>query len=139
MQKHHKTDTAFSHLMSNMLDKTSQYLELVDEPVNDQHEQLLALQRRFEMQPAASFKPGQIAQWKPGMKNKRIPEYGEPAIIMEVLLPPILDTDPLSGGSNYFREPLSLVLGIHDHDGDFALFHYDGRRFEVTMDHGETL
>ena len=42
MQKHHKTDTAFSHLMSNMLDKTSQYLELVDEPVNDQHEQLLA-------------------------------------------------------------------------------------------------
>ena len=138
MQKHHKADTAFSHLMSNMLDKTSQYLELGDESVNDQHEQLLALQRRFEMQPPESLKPGQIVQWKPGMKNKRIPDYGEPAIVMEVLSLPIFDTDSFDAGTKYFREPLSLILGIHDPDGDFALFHYDGRRFEVTMDCGET-
>jgi hypothetical protein len=134
MQNQQKTDTAFSHQMSNMLNKTSQYLELGEEPVNDQHEQLLALQRRFALQPIESFVPGHIVQWKPGMKNKRIPEYGEPAIVMEVLNPPLLDADPEHSGSNYFREPLSLVLGIHDSDGDFMLFHYDGRRFESLTD-----
>ena len=136
MHKQQKTDVAFSQLMSNMLDKSSQYLELDDQPVNDQHDQLLALQRRFAMGPRENFSPGQIVQWKAGMRNRFLPAYGELAIVMEVLNPPILDTDAENAGTNYFREPLSLVLGLHDPDGDFQIFHFDGRRFEVIAVQG---
>ena len=136
MQKHHKDDASFSHLMSNMLDVSSQYLDLIEEPNNDRHEQLLAMQRRFAMQPPGGFQVGHIVQWKAGMKNKRIPEYGEPTIVMEVIDPPILASEAALGGTNLFREPLSLVLGFHDIDGDFVSFHYDGRRFEICQDLG---
>jgi len=50
-----------------------------------------------------------------------------------VLDAPLLDNEEESG-STYFRDPLSLVLGvIWDRDpgrGDFVTFHFDGRRFE---------
>ena len=139
MQKQHQSDAAFSHLMSNMLEKTSQNLELEDEPVNDRHEQLLALQRRFALQPAGGFVPGQIVQWKPGMRNRLLPADGQPAIVMEVLDPPIVLNDPTLEGCNLFREPLSLVLGVHDADGDFLLFHVDSRRFEIAEMQGVSI
>jgi hypothetical protein len=54
-------------------------------------------------------------------------------VVLEVLDPPLLDTEKESG-SAYYREPLSLVLGVFwDRDpgrGDFVAFHFDGRRFE---------
>jgi hypothetical protein len=75
--------------------------------------------------------------WKPGLKNRRIPRYGEPAVVVSVLDSPISDTDPESG-STYFREPLNLVLGvIWDGErgrGDFVTFHFDGRRFQPWED-----
>jgi len=137
MQQNHKPDLAFNTLMSNMLDKSSQYLDLNETPINDQHEQLLALQRRFALQPPAPFAPGHIVQWKPGMKNRSVPAYGEPAIVTEVLSPPILLASPELDGSNMFREPLSIVLGLIDKDGDFLLFHFDARRFELMATQGE--
>jgi hypothetical protein len=55
-------------------------------------------------------------------------------VVLEVLDPPIADSERESG-STYFREPLSLVLGLFwDQDpgrGDFVIFHFDGRRFEA--------
>ncbi len=132
-------DSAFKHLMSNMLEGAVHSSELTeDDPINDRHEHLLALQRRFAASPASGFRPGQIVQWKPGMRNRRIPADGEPAIVMEVLNPPVFDMCPDMEGSNLFREPLTLVLGINDKEGDFLTFHYDGRRFEVSPDAGET-
>jgi hypothetical protein len=35
-----------------------------------------------------------------------------------------------SGGSPYFREPLTLIAAELDGEGDFVCFHYDSRRFE---------
>jgi hypothetical protein len=79
------------------------------------------------------FAAGDLVTWKPGLKNRRVPRYGEPAVIVSVLDVSVFDTDPESG-STYFREPLTLVLGvIWDRDpgrGDFVTFHFDGRRFE---------
>ncbi len=77
-----------------------------------------------------NFKPGQLVQWKKGLKNKRTPCYGEPIIITEVLVTPIFDNSVKDAGSPYFREPLTLVAGELDGDGDFICFHYDARRFE---------
>jgi len=85
------------------------------------------------MQVTHAFKPGDLVRWKPGLMNRRCPRYGTPAVVMEVLDPPILDKDPESG-STYYREPLSLVIGLiwerNPGRGDFVIFHVDGHRFE---------
>lgn len=71
-----------------------------------------------------TFKPGDIVQWKPGFKNKR---SEGPFIVVEVLPAPIMDSAP-DPGSPYFREPLDVVLGQIDREGDFISHYYDSRR-----------
>lgn len=76
---------------------------------------------------AHDFQTGQIVKWKKGLKNKKLPEENQPAIVLEVLDKPLyLEGD---SGSPYFREPLALVLAILDDEGDFMTFYYDKRRF----------
>lgn len=74
------------------------------------------------------FVKGQCVKWKPGLKNKKFPDYGEPVIVTAVLPAPIIDPDETSG-SPYFRESLSIVIGV-ERDDDFLEFYADGRRFE---------
>ncbi|MCU0782758.1 MAG: hypothetical protein MUF81_01660 [Verrucomicrobia bacterium] len=76
-----------------------------------------------------SFEKGMLVEWKPGLQNKKKPRYGEPGIVVEVLGVPVLgQTD--ESGSAYFREPLDLIVGFIEDDGDFVVFHYDQRRFK---------
>ncbi|MDO5290066.1 MAG: hypothetical protein Q4F13_10610 [Pseudomonadota bacterium] len=88
--------------------------------------------RRQALMQAHAFAPGDLVTWKPGLKNRQLPQYGEPAIVLQVLSEPVQDTEQESG-STYFREPLSLVLGVllneGDRRGDFLAWHFDGRRF----------
>lgn len=83
------------------------------------------------------FTPGQLVEWKPGLKNKRFPRYGQPAVVIEVLETPLLDHED-EAGSTYFREPLDLVLGLlwdgGPARGEFVTFHYDGRRFQAAAE-----
>ena len=72
-----------------------------------------------------TFKPGDIVEWKPGMKHKR---SDGPFIVMEVLGEPIVDAVSDPGGA-YFREPLDLILGTFI-NGDFVTFYYDSRRMQ---------
>ena len=72
-----------------------------------------------------TFKPGDIVEWKPGMKHKR---SDGPFIVVEVLGEPIIDTNA-EAGTPYFREPIDLVLGCFL-DGCFLTFHYDSRRIQ---------
>jgi len=76
-----------------------------------------------------ALQPGMLAQWKPGMKNRRTPDYGAPMIVVEVLDSPIID-GTFESGSVYFRERLDIILGFVDEDDEFYMFHYDSRRFE---------
>lgn len=76
------------------------------------------------------FKAGDLVRWKPGLKNRKRPAEGEPAIVFEVLDTPLFDPDSDGAGTPYFREPLSIMLGVLDDDGDFLTFHFDARRFE---------
>lgn len=79
------------------------------------------------------FEVGQIVTWKPGLKNRKGPDYGQPMIVTAI--PPASFPDPTehSSGSPYFREPLSLVVGFCD-DGDYLEFYIDGRRVAPVAD-----
>jgi hypothetical protein len=78
------------------------------------------------------FKKGQLVRWKAGLKNRAAPAYNEAVLVREILAVPVFDTCEAAScaGSPYFGEPLTLVLALLDHDGNFAELRYDGRRFE---------
>lgn len=136
MERNHKKDVAFNNMLNNVLDGGAHSSELAQELANERAEALIAFQRSLASAPINGFHPGQIVQWKPGLKNRRLPDYGEPVIIMEVLNPAVYDTSKEIAGSNLYREPLTLVLGLNDADGDFVFYHFDGRRFEVIHEAG---
>lgn len=73
-----------------------------------------------------TFEPGQVIEWKPGMKHKLA---DGPFVVMEVLQEPIIDSD-LNAGSAYYREPLDMILGFYTDAGDFLICHYDLRRMQ---------
>ena len=76
-----------------------------------------------------SFTRGQFVKWKPGLKNRKFPDYGEPAIVTAVLPSAIFDPGEVTAGSPYFQEPLTFVLGTY-RDDEFLEFRLDSRRFE---------
>jgi len=86
--------------------------------------------RQFLNGKEKALHPGMLAQWKPGMKNRRFPDYDKPMIVVERLEPPIIDAT-FDSGSIYFRERLDIVLGFVDDDDEFCLLHYDSRRFQT--------
>ncbi len=75
-------------------------------------------------------KPGDLVQWKEGMQNRKVPDYGQPAIVVECLPPGHIDTTVNSGDISY-REPLTHRIGfLSERDGEFLVFTYDSARFE---------
>jgi hypothetical protein len=103
---------------------------LLARPVLTSEEMLARLKRAFELlQEKHELKIGQIVKWKQGLLNKRLPKYGDPAIVIEVLEKPVFD-ESNDAGTPYFREKLDVVLALLDKDGDCVSFHFDSRRFE---------
>ncbi len=91
---------------------------------------VVELEKRYKLfTKPAELRTGQLVKWKAGLKNKRRPETGEPAIVVEILDSPVYDQEK-NAGTSYFREPLDIVLGVFDEDEDFNLFYFDSRRFE---------
>ncbi|CAM5377025.1 hypothetical protein [Rhodanobacter lindaniclasticus] len=97
--------------------------------------ELVASYRRFSSGTEKSLQPGMLAQWKPGMKNRKAPEYNTPMMVVEVLEQPIIDTT-FDSGSVYFHEHLDIILGFVDEDDEFYMVHYDSRRFEPYPETG---
>lgn len=89
-------------------------------------EMLAELSRRLDQ--THTFTKDQFVRWKPGLRNRGLPDYGEPAIVRAVLPCPVLSPEENSS-SPYFREPMSLVVGVFMED-DLVEFHVDARRFE---------
>lgn len=80
------------------------------------------------------FSRGQLVKWKQGLKNRARPDYGQPAIVIEVLTGQHIDGTNDSG-SPYYREPLNLILGtLAPEDGGFVIYHFDISRFEPFND-----
>jgi len=108
---------------------------LEDEPLDGLNGDLgAALRARYQLfAEPHRFAPGDLVTWKPGMKNHRLPRYGCPAVVLELLEPPVFDAER-DAGSTYFREPRDLVLGLiwetGPARGDLVSFHFDRRRFQ---------
>ena len=70
------------------------------------------------------------------MRNRSRPDYRQPVVVVDVLDSPLVN--PSAGekgaGSPYFNEPLDLVIGILDEDGDWLTYYVDSRRFRPLED-----
>lgn len=117
-----------SELRSKLLEeaKRQQRVTVIDMP--QRIEELKKCYRQLARK--VQFKPGDIVKWKSSLKNRKKPGYGEPAIVIDVLNEPRSDPETESG-STYFGEPLDIVLGLIDEAGDFLVYYYDHRRFEL--------
>lgn len=71
------------------------------------------------------FKKGDLVQWKPMMRNKRIPLEAAPAIVVDRIDPP-LTTDP---DGDRLIEPHDLLIAVVDGDKEFILAEVAARRF----------
>ena len=117
-----------------MIKIMSQTTESGDELIWDEsHEELSKLKQKVArlLKPVPKFEPGDVVKWKKGLKNKKSPEEEQSAIVIQVLDEPVIQ-DERDSGTPYFREPLDLILGVLDQDGDLMLYHYDKRRFEIV-------
>lgn len=89
---------------------------------------LTAIFQRFQAKD--TFQPGQHVKWKSGLRNRLLPDEGDPAVVIEILAQPILDPTQ-DTGSPYFQESLDLRLGMLDEKGELQVYFYDSRRFEA--------
>ena len=108
---------------------------LLDEDFGDLGGDLVALlQERYRSlkQDRHAVEPGMVLRWKPGLRNRRLPAYDQPCIVLEVLDAPVLDNG--EPGSTYFREPLDMIIGLFldegEHRGDFLAFHACSERYQ---------
>jgi hypothetical protein len=104
--------------------------ELLAEPAEDAAQHLCVLLERLTNGREQALRPGMLATWKPGLKNRRFPRYGEPVVVVALLDTPIINPGDESG-LPYFREPLDLLLGVvRGDDREFLVYHVDRRRFQ---------
>jgi hypothetical protein len=85
-----------------------------------------------------TFKPGDVVRWKERLRNRSMPPYDIPAVVVEILPEPILDTES-SSGTTSFREPLDIVIALYvdsdsGEDEGVGIYHFDSRRFELHPD-----
>jgi hypothetical protein len=102
-----------------------------DNPAEAQKRMLSELAERLDQYNV--FSKGQFVMWKPGLKNRKFPDYGEPSIVTAVLPTPIFDPSENASASPYFHEPLTLVIAVF-RDDDLLEFRVDGRRLEPVDD-----
>jgi hypothetical protein len=92
-----------------------------------QVELLKELVERF-LEPSV-FKVGDLIKWKVGLKNRRLPDYGVPMVVVEVIDPPVID-ESRETASQYYREHLDIRGAFLDEEGELLTYHFEARRFE---------
>lgn len=111
--------------------------EPASEPLNRATRAAQLKEQRASFEKRHTFTPGDLVQLKAGMQITRAPNYGEPAIVTEVLNTPLVSEFEKQAGTPYFRQPLDIKIAIIDEDGDFLEYFFDSRRLEPYT--GETL
>lgn len=78
----------------------------------------------------ASFKAGDLVQWKPRMRNAFLPEYGRPMVVIdEVSAEARAGMSFLPGQPDEFLA--TMLTGFLDGDNDFVMIRVDPRRVRV--------
>jgi len=80
--------------------------------------------RSKDISESININVGDILIWKDGLKNKRYPSYGQPAIVLSKIEPPLIDDDVT------YNERLNIQLGFITENDEFFAFNYDGNRFK---------
>jgi len=105
------------------------------EPAPQVDKSFKGLKKQLEVllsEPERPFRPGDVVIWKEGCANRKRPKADEPGVILEVLPEPMYGKEK-SSGSPYFHEPLDIVVGLLDSDGDLVRYCYDKRRFRLAV------
>ena len=76
------------------------------------------------------FAPGQLVQWKPGLRNRAMPTYGAPAVVIDYLD----DLQVTDSEGHRLTEARDIHLGVLDGDGDFMTYTYNSARFTLWTD-----
>lgn len=74
-----------------------------------------------------TFTPGDLIQFKSGMKNRAFPDYGKPAIFVEYVANPKRGSD--EPGGQYYAEVLDSKIGVVL-DDTLHLFMCSSKRME---------
>lgn len=82
---------------------------------------------RFLNNGEPGFCVGDLIKWKPGLRNRYLPEYGQPAIVTCFHRPTVYNL-LMKGVSS--RENPNLVVGYIDDDGEFFIMLVERCRFE---------
>lgn len=79
-----------------------------------------------------TFKPGDLVTWKPGLRNKMLPDDGQPGIVIDALAEPVSDGSS-DGDLPYFHEALDLAVGVTDRENDVLVYWFDSRRMQPYL------
>jgi len=106
------TEESLQALISKKNQRVADSLRMAHEVFNQKH----------------TFEEGQLVQFKPGMKDRKAPEKGQPAVVMELLEEPLKDKEQ-GFDSAYATCQYDMVIGVFL-KGDFIHFYADSRRYE---------
>lgn len=73
------------------------------------------------------FKPGDLIQWKPGLKNRTFPEAGQSVVVTDVLAESICPNS--NREDQFFRQPEDIAFATIV-DSELCIFYAESRRFE---------
>lgn len=131
MNENEMQDTALRNLLTQKLE--SDDMKMFIDSLNaskDDDSAIQELKKSYEAYISnESLSTGDIVSWKTGMRNRTLPNYKQPTIVIERLQYPIFD-ESQNAGSQYFHEPLDLRVGFLDDNNQFVTYFYDSRRFE---------
>jgi hypothetical protein len=79
--------------------------------------------RKASFDSSETFNIGDIVVWKEGLKNKRVPLYKQPCIVVAKNNPPLIEEDAT------YSESLDIKIGHVSDQDEFLVFNYDSKRF----------
>lgn len=78
------------------------------------------------------FQVGDVVEWRPGMRNRRLPKTGFVAVISEIFAEPIVNPEK-EVSSPYFQEKMHGKIALMDEDGDILEYAADFTRFKKAV------
>lgn len=119
-------DEQKKELLKVLLKKALEDKEKENADIPSKIELLKELSKSYQKE--NDFKVGDIIKWKEQLKNRKLPDYNEPVIILEIIEEPFIN-EKEQFGSMYFNEKLDIKVGIY-RDNSLLTFHFDKQRFE---------